>query len=176
VTLWSKCDYCGATIRWGGKRQGTRMFCSTRCLESGDPLSRSVQVPRHIVQQAVRTVHQGCCPKCGGSGPVDVHISHRVWSVVFYTRWRSQPRICCRPCGVKSQLTDAMFSLLFGWWGFPFGLVITPVQIGRNIVGAIRPPDPSEPSARLVESVRMTVVAQLLASQAGGLPSGIPPN
>ena len=39
-----------------------------------------------------------------------------------------------------SRRSSAMrlFSLLFGWWGFPFGLVITPVQIGRNLVGMFR--------------------------------------
>jgi hypothetical protein len=28
-------------------------------------------------------------------------------------------RVCCRSCAVKSQLGGALFSLAFGWWGFP---------------------------------------------------------
>ncbi len=26
-------------------------------------------------------------------------------------------------------------SLAFGWWGFPFGLIFTPISIGKNLLG-----------------------------------------
>ena len=80
---------------------------------------------------------QGQCPKCHGPGPVDLYKSFRVHSLVFMTQWKTLPQIACRSCGRKAQLTDALYSLALGWWGFPWGLLMTPVQIGRNIAGAL---------------------------------------
>jgi hypothetical protein len=56
---------------------------------------------------------------------------------------------------VKSQLGDLAFSALLGWWGFPWGLLVTPVQIARNIAALASPPDPAQPSARLLQTARI---------------------
>ena len=96
-------------------------------------------------------LHQGNCPQCQGPGPVDIHTSHKVYSALAFTRWSSHPVMACRSCGRKQQLKHAIFSFALGWWGFPFGLVITPVQVIRNIGGMIGlgGPDPSTPSPAL---------------------------
>lgn len=161
----AKCDYCGSTIIFGGKQNDGLRFCNDRCLQGGALLAVSQQIPDNIVQQELWSVHQGRCPRCNGSGPVDVHVSHRVWSAVVLTSWRSQPRVSCRPCGVKSQVGDAVFSLLFGWWGFPWGLVMTPVQIGRNVVGLTRGPDPTKPSAQLLRMIQLNIAANAVSKQ-----------
>jgi hypothetical protein len=161
----AKCDYCGSTILFGGKRQGELRFCNAKCSERGALLAISRQVPDSTVNEAVTRIHQGPCPKCGGSGPVDVHVHHQVWSALVLTSWKSAPQICCRSCGVKSQLGDTAFSLLLGWWGFPWGLLVTPVQIGRNVVGMLRPPDPLKASPKLEKAVRMNIAAQAVLQQ-----------
>lgn len=28
-----------------------------------------------------------------------------------------------------------LLSLALGWWGFPFGLIFTPISVGRNLLG-----------------------------------------
>jgi hypothetical protein len=117
------------------------------------------------VNEAVMRVHQGLCPKCSGMGPVDVYVHHRVWSALFLTSWKSTPQISCRSCGVKSQIGDAVFSLVMGWWGFPWGLLLTPVQIVRNIGGMLHGPDPSKPSPRLEKAIRMNIAAQSVSRQ-----------
>ena len=155
----AKCDYCGSTIIFGGKQNGNLRFCNDRCLQEGSLAAIAHQVPDNVVEQAVWSAHQGHCPKCNGSGPVDVHVSHRVWSALVITSWRSQPQVSCRRCGIKSQCGDAAFSLLLGWWGIPWGLVMTPVQIGRNIVAMSRPPDPTKPSAQLDRIIRLNIAA-----------------
>jgi len=99
---------------------------------------------------------QGLCPKCSGAGPVDVHVSRTVWSALFLTSWSSAPQLSCRSCGIKSQSLGAAFNVVLGWWGFPWGLVVTPIQIGRNLFGMSRPPEPSKPSLQLEKVVRMT--------------------
>ena len=161
----AKCDYCGSTILFGGKQDANGRYCNAKCQGRGALLALSQQIPQATLQEQVWKVHQGLCPKCGGSGPVDVHVSHKVWSALYITKWSSTPTTSCRSCGIKSQLTGSAFSLFLGWWGFPWGLVLTPVQIGRNVFGIARPPDPSKPSAQLEKIVRMTIASQAIQKQ-----------
>jgi hypothetical protein len=49
-----------------------------------------------------------------------------------------------------------------GWWGFPWGLVLTPVQITRNIVGICARPDSSKPSADLRKLVMVSMAAEAI--------------
>jgi hypothetical protein len=58
-------------------------------------------------------------------------------------------------------MTSAAFSLVLGWWGLPWGLLLTPVQIGRNLIGIARPPEASKPSAQLEKIIRMNIAANM---------------
>lgn len=102
--------------------------------------------------------HQGPCPKCQGPGPIDVHVAHKVWSALFLTQWSSAPQVSCRACGLKSQAAGAAFSMLLGWWGIPWGLLFTPIQIGRNVYGMTRA-ESLRPSAQLEKIIRMNIAA-----------------
>jgi anti-anti-sigma factor len=82
--LTTNCDYCGTGILFGGKREGNLRFCNTRCQQGGAFLALSRRVSDTQVQEMLWKVHQGMCPKCGGSGPVDVHTSYRVWSALVH--------------------------------------------------------------------------------------------
>jgi hypothetical protein len=97
---------------------------------------------------------------------VDVHTSHRVYSVFILTSWKSIQNVSCRACGKKSQLKDALFSLFLGWWGFPWGLVVTPVQIIRNFVGMSQGPDDLKPSQKLLNLIRINLAAQVIQNRA----------
>src|SRR5207237_723035 len=121
----ARCDHCGSTIIFGGKRDVNGRFCNKKCQARCGLLAISRQLPEATVQEQVWKAHQGLCPKCSGAGPVDVHVSHKVWSAVFLTSWSSTPQISCRSCGLKSQLTGTAFSAILGWWGIPWGLVLT---------------------------------------------------
>lgn len=160
----AKCDFCGSTIIFGGKREGEMRFCNDRCRSQHGILALSQQVPQHVVRESLWRLHQGACPKCNGPGPVDVHVSHKVWSALFLTRSSSTPQISCRSCGTKSQLGNAAFSLVLGWWAFPWGLIFTPVQIGRNIAGLVKGPDPSTPSSQLERTVRMSLASSAVVT------------
>jgi len=157
----SKCDYCGTTILFGGQKTGTLRYCNARCASSGTLVQTSMQLPGPLVQQQTLAVHKGSCPKCKGSGPVDVHTSYRVWSFVLFTRWSSHPQVCCRACGARAQLGGALLSVLAGWWGIPWGLIMTPIQIGKNIIGMVSPPDSTKPSPQLERLVRLNLGSQL---------------
>jgi len=161
----ASCAYCNSTILFGGVTAGPHRFCNDNCHQNGFLLSVSGQIPEDVVEGQLAMLHQNPCPKCQGRGPVDVHTSHLVFSVLVMTRWSSKPQVCCRSCGVKSQVGYTFASLLFGWWGFPWGLIFTPVQVTKNLVGIFNPPNPLVPSPQLAKIVRLNVASQVVAVQ-----------
>ncbi|MBL8085061.1 MAG: hypothetical protein JNN26_20735 [Candidatus Obscuribacter sp.] len=58
------------------------------------------------------------------------------WSLVFLTHWRSTDYFLK---GTEAQrrgfITATAVTLLAGWWGIPFGLVLTPFYLIRNLTG-----------------------------------------
>jgi hypothetical protein len=161
----TKCDYCSSTIIFGGKHDANGRFCNQKCQGRGALLAISRQIPESVVREQIWKIHQGPCPNCGGMGPVDVHVVHKVWSALLLTSWSSTPQVSCQSCGRKSQFTGIVFSLVLGWWGFPWGLLLTPIQIGRNLVGIGRSADASTPSPQLQKTVRMMLAAQAVTQQ-----------
>jgi hypothetical protein len=101
------------------------------------------------IQEQVLATHQSHCPRCSGPGPVDIHTAHWVWSIIFLTQWKSQPQLSCRSCGRSEQIKAILTSAVVGWWGFPWGLLITPVQIIKNFSEISGGPKDTEPSKAL---------------------------
>jgi len=154
------CGACNTTILFGGVRDGDLRFCNNDCHQKGYLLSIASKIPRDSVHEQVRSVFHGACPKCQGPGPVDVHTSYRVWSALLMTSWVNRPQISCRSCGTKAQIGDAIFSLVLGWWGFPWGLIMTPVQITRNVVAMFsrRQADAHSEELERMVSIRMAAL------------------
>jgi len=161
----AKCGYCGTTILFGGVKDSGLTFCNTECHQQGQVLVLSRSIPNDAIADQVRQIHRGPCPKCSGSGPVDVHTSYRIYSALLYSSWSSVPNVSCRSCGIKSQIGNTLFSAILGWWGLPWGLIMTPVQIGRNLFGMLKGPDESKPSAELENLVRVSIASQALQKQ-----------
>lgn len=164
----ASCAACDATIFFGGKRNGDLRFCNARCEQNGLLSIRANEIPTDVVSKHLGELHRGNCPKCGGDGPVDVHTSYRIWSALVLTQYTSRPSICCQSCGTKQRLGDTAFSAVLGWWGFPWGILVTPIWIGRNVVGFFRNPDPTEPSPALEKIVRLHL--------ASSVPQSVPPS
>lgn len=159
------CGACNTSILFGGVRDGEQRFCNADCHYRGYLLAVAREIPREIVREQTHAVYRGMCPKCQGPGPVEVHTSYRVWSAILLTSWRNQPQISCRSCGVKAQIGNAVFSLVLGWWGFPWGLMMTPVQIVRNVVALFSRSDATAPSDKLERLVSMNLAADVLQEQ-----------
>ncbi len=156
------CDSCGTWILFGPVKVEDRTYCGQDCAGNDVWQAAMRLVPDDEAEDETRVVHQGNCPVCQGPGPVDVHTSHKVYSALVFTRWSSQPLISCRSCARKRQVKHTLFSTLLGWWGFPFGLLITPVQVIRNVGGIIgvTGPNPETPSPALTRAVRLTMAAR----------------
>jgi hypothetical protein len=156
----AKCGYCGSTIFIGGVSSGNQRFCNNKCLANAQVVQFAQQVPSNLVDQKAEEVFRGNCPKCRGLGPIDVHKVYRVWSALVLTRWTTATQVSCRSCATRTQLSGALSSLVLGWWGFPWGLVLTPVQITRNVVGMCKRPEASGPSQELRKLVLINLASQ----------------
>ena len=126
------CAYCGETIVFGGVKAGDLRFCNGKCLDKARVLAASAPVPDEAVADLAHRIHSGPCPRCQGPGPVDVHMAYWVWSALAFTRWGNRQQVSCRSCAARSQAGRLALSAVFGWWGFPHGLIMTPVQVGRT--------------------------------------------
>src|SRR5215831_7290436 len=125
----TNCAACGTTIVFGGVRDADRRFCSEKCRSAGasaDIAQAAASIPESVVMSRAWEVHLGPCPVCHGSGPVDVHLSYRVWSAIHITQRSTRQNLCCRRCATRARLKDTLFSLAFGWWGIPWGFIFTP--------------------------------------------------
>jgi hypothetical protein len=170
----ARCAYCKTAILFGGVRDGNERYCNKRCHENGFILKVTAHVPYETILSEAGRLHQGPCPKCGGPGPVDVHRVHRVWSAGIITSWHHFSVVACRGCARKSQAGGIFFCFFLGWWGIPWGFILTPIQITRNIVGMCAGPDGSRPSPDLENFVRTAMGVRMIQQQQQS-PPGAPP-
>ena len=154
------CDYCGKTVLFAGVKQGELRFCNAGCQSKGQVMAAAARVPESAAVSLAQEIHRGRCPRCKGPGPVDIHTAYWIWSVLVFTQRGSRTQLSCRRCAVKSQVGNLASSALLGWWGFPWGLVYTPVQIIRNLIALVSRPNPAEPSDRLVQIARIQLASQ----------------
>src|SRR5205085_235600 len=152
----ANCDYCGAFYRGGAIRDGDYRFCTGPCHQRGQSLTAILaDVPEAEVSARIADVHTGPCPRCAKRRNVDIYDSFRTWSALVYTKWETRSHLCCRICARKHQISDLIFCLYAGWWSSPFGLLIGPFQIFRNIREMLHRSSIAGPSKRLQQRVRM---------------------
>jgi endogenous inhibitor of DNA gyrase (YacG/DUF329 family) len=150
----AKCGGCGSTILFGGITHQGQPFCDQRCVTMGQFLEVRKAIPAEALQEATMKFRESKCPQCGGAGPLDVHPSYFVWSAIVFTRSTSKSALSCRSCARKKQAMSALGSGVVGWWGIPFGLIMTPVQVIRNVFEMASPRGSRGPSRELIEFVR----------------------
>lgn len=158
----AKCSYCSGTIVFGGEREGELRFCNKNCLENGRVIIAAEQVPLDLVEDWAAKIHQGNCPKCNGSGPVDVQTSYTVWSFFILSSWNSKAEVCCNTCGYKKKTWGLISSMVLGWWGFPWGIIMTPIQVIRNIIGFFKGANQEGASDQLKQIAKLQIAQQAL--------------
>jgi hypothetical protein len=161
------CAHCQAHVGAGdGKWDGPLRFCGSECLNRG--AAGAFAVPSAQLQEAIRKIHQGDCPQCSGPGPVDLHTAYHVWSIILWTQWSRSARLSCDACARSARRKAARRSLALGWWGFPAGIVMTPVQIWRNLAANRKPRHAHRASQDLVDFVHARLTEERVASQGRG--------
>lgn len=160
------CTYCNSFFLFGGAKDDTGRYCNDQCRTMGNLLDHSKNLPVTELENLIDDVHQGDCPRCHGPGPVDIHKAHKIWSIVFLTSWNSSPELSCKKCGVQRQVSAFFSSSVMGWWGIPWGIIFTPVQMIKNIVEMLGGPKKSTPSELLERFVRIQATAFALDEEA----------
>ncbi|MDR1958047.1 MAG: hypothetical protein LBQ54_03220 [Planctomycetaceae bacterium] len=159
----SVCAHCGQQILFGGVKQGTLRYCNQKCFDAAFTNQAYETVPEELVEESLEKIHQGECPYCGGPGPVDFHYSYRVMSFLILTQYRTIPKISCASCAKKSNLWNFLVTFVMGWWGVPFGLVLTPIYLARNTFAAMFPASSTQPSSQLREFVCINLMSRQMA-------------
>lgn len=134
---------CAICRKWlvpmEGKKLGGQVFCSDKCMSAGPVMQLAHSLPDDAIQQLVQKARNGTCPNCRQKrGPVDIHNSHTITSVLIISTWSTDKQVSCTPCARKKQLGAIVHCILLGWWGLPWGIFGTPIQVVRNIVCMVK--------------------------------------
>jgi hypothetical protein len=70
------------------------------------------------------------CPNCSERNSLlQGVIVRRVVSFLILTSFKQEPFISCQICSDKKINNSLIITSLFGWWGFPWGIIKTPYYI-----------------------------------------------
>jgi len=156
-----ECDFCGNSARFSAILDEGQRFCSKACLRNARLLEISEDIPTETIFQHACRIKESPCPVCQrSSSKTEVRFYYRVWSIIALTSWVKKKHICCLSCGRKTNFGSLVFCTLFGWWGVPWGIIITPAQIISNIAEMFRPRSEPAPSEYLIQAARLELAAQ----------------
>lgn len=160
------CPTCGLSVLFGGVKDGDKKYCSKKCYEADEINRIAKKIPNDTVITQTNKIRNGICPVCQGHGPIDVHKSYFIYSVIIYTSYKTNEHIVCKDCARKRQLSDLISSSILGWWGIPFGIIVTPIQIIKNIMAIFSHPGQSEPTELLTQRMRQMLAAKQMETNA----------
>lgn len=160
----ASCACCGTTIIFG-KKVGTDRYCNDACTRGGPLYRIGRQLPENQVAATAQQLLNSPCPKCRSAGPVELHTAHTIWSAILVTSWNNTTEISCKTCGLKRQGLAFLQSAVLGWWGFPWGILGTPVTLLRNLVGMASGFSPRTPSRALQRHARAMLAVQAIQAE-----------
>jgi len=159
------CSTCGSSILFGGKKAGSRKYCSKKCLNADEVGRISDSVTDNQVDDLVVQIRGSACPSCKNEGGLEMFKSYFVYSVIILTSWKEKPELSCKPCAKKRQIKDLFASFFLGWWGIPFGLIVTPIILIMNGVALIVDPSKKHPSKAIKERARLLIAQDILTTR-----------
>lgn len=159
------CPTCKSMVLFGGVKDGGQTYCKAKCFQQMQVLKMAQSLDPQQVMNFAAAIKNGPCPSCKQqNGPVEIHKTRHVFSMVFMTRYSTQSHVVCRPCGRQKQALALLGCLTLGWWGIPWGLLITPFYSIQNLFALFLGDGAGSPSAALTECARLTLAQQALKS------------
>jgi hypothetical protein len=70
--------------------------------------------------------------------------------------------LSCGRCGTTAICKGLAITAIFGWWGFPWGIVVTPWQLLNGAKALANRPRPDEPSDELNRLVRIQIAKSMV--------------
>jgi hypothetical protein len=156
-----KCHHCETTIVFGGVRDGRRRYCNQKCRDDDTMRLALGEIPPGFAEEKAQRIFEGPCPQCGGRGPNEVHVAYTIWALAIVTQFGEKATIGCQSCGTRARLKAIVANGLFGWWSMQ-GVLMTPVQIVRNLHGLMVASVSSRPSPEMIDTVRQELAKQLI--------------
>jgi hypothetical protein len=161
------CDHCGKSTFPNGFVDRGQRFCSEACLQTLRSLEATANMPAHEILDHALRIRSGACPKCGRrNGINEARRQYWVWSALVFASWGHDCRIQCRRCAVRGNLECIAACLLLGPWSIK-GIVLTPVQIVRNI-GEMMKADAESPSEECLWLTRLQLGRERIEAGAQG--------
>ncbi len=141
-----------------------RIATATRSAAEQGQINRvTAAIPPEMLQQYISEVHRGNCPKCGAGAGQRPYLAHGLVDARDDVYEDASAGELSAPCGVKAKLSAAVSSGVFGWWAFPWGFFVTPLQIMRNVKGIFAKVDSSWPSQQLAHLVKLDLAKRASA-------------
>ena len=109
-------------------------------------------VPKAKPHQAANpSIENIVCQQCGVQD-ASLRIASMTWvaSLVFITKRGTRGGIWCVRCRSKQAAVWSTITGLFGWWGFPWGLIYTPRALYDNAKGGKQDKGPNANLLRVV--------------------------
>ena len=159
----ASCLHCGQIVVWGGVKKNGLTFCGEACCHA--ERWRHVDVPEYLIRKNAIDMHRANCSHCGGPGPVDVHHAYRVMSFLIFSHYGTLTKFSCGSCATKFKLGALLTTLILGWWGIPWGLLLTPIYLIRNAYALVKPVSPDRPSDALLSLSQRLLAKQMLEQQ-----------
>jgi hypothetical protein len=162
-----ECDFCGSSARFSAILDEGQRFCSKSCLRNARLLEVAEDISAEEIQGHAWRIKNSPCPECQqSSSKTEVPKYYRVWSAIVLTEWTKRTHICCHSCARKTNFGSLVFCSLFGWWGVPWGVIITPAQIVANISEMLSPKADPAPSEELLQAAKLQLAAKLYKRRA----------
>lgn len=170
----AECDFCGNSAMSKPVIDSGQRFCRPRCLHAARISEAAVDLAEADITAVAQAIQDGLCPSCRQTGSlVEVRHYHRVMSFGVFTRYTKSSKLCCLECGRTENLKSFALTFLLGWWGMPFGILLTPTYLVANIGEMFERRRRGELSEGLVREARYQLAARAL--QPAG-PAGSPRN
>ncbi|MEI7815209.1 MAG: hypothetical protein WCJ13_10545 [Coriobacteriia bacterium] len=121
------CGKCGTPILSGAKVADGVSYCCQRHLEQ-DTVRRDLMaaVPPDEVQRLATEYRNGCCPECGGAGPVDVYLAIDGGGIITRKRF-----LACKDCSDRKLRSAQRSTYMFGFLRLPT-MISSPSVLSHN--------------------------------------------
>ncbi|MDY7094537.1 MAG: hypothetical protein SX243_16320 [Acidobacteriota bacterium] len=119
-------------------------------------------------EQLVERFRSEDCPICESQeSPLNAFKVTTVQSFIFWTRSEKEVVLGCPDCIVRAATKARIKTLLFGWWGFPWGIPATIVGFfqTRKALRAHQFPEPTPELLGLVGRNRVPMMARLILEE-----------
>lgn len=112
----------------------------------GDPSARAEYDAISVANGPGGAKHEGlaklACGKCGLESPdLRFVVLYRAYSVLLYSSKEPLPGILCPTCAASAALRSNIFTMLLGWWGFPWGPIYSIHALASNSFAGVKPPE-----------------------------------